>query len=49
MTDQFERKSCGDPDELAAQERWLRRTRTAEAAAEDLGDFDPEGDMRMEH
>lgn len=23
MTDQTERKSCGDLDELAAQERWL--------------------------
>jgi hypothetical protein len=24
-TDRTERRSCGDPGELAAQERWLRR------------------------
>lgn len=23
-TDQTERRSCGDPDELAASERWVR-------------------------
>lgn len=31
--DRTERKSCGDPYELAAQERWVREH-----------EFDPEGD-----
>lgn len=24
-TDRTERKSCGDPDELAAQEEWIKK------------------------